>query len=313
MSAAFRVAVDPFMKQYSFAEAFEVSCAFMERLQDIEIEDPYCLAETLTSDCSSLWDDILALASQEPDGKSLRKTICERLCFFVSDGPAGYDTGAYEEQRHIVTNFLERRFAGDAENARTLLDLADDMLGIGSGGVPNHGGEIASTSPGWERWAELRLAAMKAQGEPFTSRFAFAEEWPALRDELLAGMTDARRRRSHLAVEGLYDELMASIEGERANMGGADWLGNRFEETSRFRRELGTLYPERVAAIYREGIASYIACRGYSRRVYQMVGTLLSEMREVGSGKEAIELARWIHTEYGGRPALMEELRKMGR
>ena len=410
MDDALHEAVDPLMQRGALTEAFEVSYAFLLKLLDIEPDEEYGFSESLTENCTDLWEKILGLASQAPGGAAVRAAVCDQLCSLASACPAGGNPDVYGELWYTVLGFLEEQFSEDDENVGALLDLADDMLAVGcgckNGGAP--GGSISYSSPArhQDMWVEFRLRVMEAQGESAASRFAFAEpylgyrsiresfvqeamsegdlgraialleearrpsdgtgrprefakelvglyeetgkldlaraevrtlvagngpdgsdtywfkklkaltpaeEWPALRDELLAGMADARRRRSWLASEGLYDELMTSIENEGKGKGWGIWPAvDRLEEARRFRGELGKLFPERLAVIYREYINDFLDDCGSSRETYQKVADLLTEMKQLGFGKEAAGLAKQLRAKYPRRPALKDELQKAG-
>ncbi len=428
MCGAFHDAVDPLMRRGALEEAFEVSYAFMVRLQDIVADESDDFTGSLMSECTRLWDEILALTGQSPDGATLRATVCDKLCAFAGKGPGRHNGGTYEAICYSVTPFLKKTFAGDAENAPALLSLADRMLHIDAASEAYDGDEVCDVYPedeydgadddgyatlafGQDEWVTFRLDVMKAQGEPLGSRFAFARpflryreirdafveeaestgdldraielleegrpllsqafereafterlvglyeatgrleharaelrtlvtsgrtdyhgddarwfkklksltpesEWPVLRDELLATTVNAYRRRSCLAAEGLYDELMTSIEGEGSagspDRVGSAWSGDRFSEVRRFRKELGGRFPKRVVAIYREGLGYYLDKRGANRGVYREIAQFLTELKGAGCGKDASMIARRIRAEYPQRTALMDELAKAG-
>ena len=139
-----------------------------------------------------------------------------------------------------------------------------------------------------------------------------ADEWPEIRDGLYASMNDTEYYHACLAVEGLYSELMDSIEATRKGINSSWYYPDPIWEIKRYKDELFPRFPERLLRLYRKSIEARLVNTG-KRDTYRSAVALLNDMAEIEGGVlEARKLAAFLRQSYPRRRALMDELQKAG-
>ncbi|WP_080802897.1 SWIM zinc finger family protein [Arabiibacter massiliensis] len=128
-----------------------------------------------------------------------------------------------------------------------------------------------------------------------------ADEWPCMRDRVLAATRSESTRRRYLAQEGLSDLLKQSIE---ESGGLADVL--RYEDALKER------HADWILGQYRASAERDLRPSG-SRAVYRSVVELMERMQRLPGGRPVVkEMAEDFKQRYPRRRVLMEELAKLG-
>lgn len=128
-----------------------------------------------------------------------------------------------------------------------------------------------------------------------------ADEWPRVRDRVLAAARDEVVRRRYLAEEGLSDLLKQSIEE-----------GGGLADVLRYEDALKEHHADWILGQYRASAESDLRPAG-NRAIYRSVVELMERMQRLPGGRPVVEeMAEDFRQRYPRRRVLMEELAKLG-